>query len=190
MLALYLAFFEDENDKELFTNMYLSYRKQMYQAALSIVHNSYDAEDAVHDVFYRIAAKKINTLDKMDFDTELRYYLLKSVQNTAKNMIKRKKRERLLFSSPTINRIERTDETFLEDICDKLDYETALKAIQSLNETYRDTLYYHFVLELSVRETSKILDQSVSATIKQITRGKKILLSYIEHKGSDRNGNK
>lgn len=189
MLTLYLAYFEDEKDKEFFTNMYLSYRKQMYLAALAIVHNSYDAEDAVHDVFYRIAAKKINTLDKLDFDTELRYYLLKSVQNTAKNMIKREKREHIFFSYP-IYRIEYTDELFLETICNKVDYETILKAIQSLNDTYRNTLYYHFVLELSISETSKILDQSVSATIKQITRGKKLLLSYIEHKGNDKNVNK
>lgn len=64
MLTLYLAYLDDETDKEFFEKMYSSYRKQMYMAAMSILHNSHDAEDAVHDVFYHIASKNIDTVKK------------------------------------------------------------------------------------------------------------------------------
>lgn len=57
MLALFLTYLDDENDKILFEEMFYSYRKQMLSFSISILKNKDDAEDAVHNVFLHIAQK-------------------------------------------------------------------------------------------------------------------------------------
>ena len=46
MLALYLAYLDDDNDQKLFEDMFLSYRKQMVTFAVPILGNEDDAQDA------------------------------------------------------------------------------------------------------------------------------------------------
>ena len=55
MLALYLAYLDDDNDKRLFEKIYNSYKKQTVTLAVSILNNYDDAEDTIGDVFLRIA---------------------------------------------------------------------------------------------------------------------------------------
>ena len=81
MLALYLAYLDDENDKKLFEEIFYAYRKQMVTLALSILNNENDAEDAVHNVFLRIAQKNWNTVRTIENKTDLRNYLLKATKN-------------------------------------------------------------------------------------------------------------
>ena len=61
MLALYLAYLDDESDKKLFEEIYLSHRKQMVILAITILGSEDDAQDAVGDVFLRIAQKNWDT---------------------------------------------------------------------------------------------------------------------------------
>ena len=58
MLALYLAYLEDENDKKLFEEIFYNYRKQMVSYAAFILNNEKDSEDAVHNVFFEHSEKK------------------------------------------------------------------------------------------------------------------------------------
>ncbi len=51
MLAFYMAFIDDEDDREKFEIIYNEYRKRMVSTAYSILRNHEDAEDAVHDTF-------------------------------------------------------------------------------------------------------------------------------------------
>ncbi len=84
---------------------------------------------------------------------------------------------------------ELSDDTFIETLCNKIDYDQIIEAIKSLNEKYRDVLYYHFVMELTVPQTAKLLDQTTSTTKKQLVRGKKMLLDLLEIEGDEDNGN-
>ena len=194
MLALYLAYLDDEKDKELFSNIYHSYRKQMISVAMPIVNNQADAEDVVEDVFLRIAQKYFDIIRSIDNETDLRNYLLKAAKNTAINKSKSKKKENTSLDTIieyNMNDIEElSDDTFLETLCNKIDYDQMIDAIKSLNEKYRDVLYYHFVMELTVPETAKLLEQTTSTTKKQLVRGKKMLLSSLETKGVKDNANK
>ena len=78
MLALYLAYLEDENDKKLFEEIFYNYRKQMVSYAAFILNNEKDSEDAVHNVFLNIARKNFNTVKTIDNPVDLRNYLLKA----------------------------------------------------------------------------------------------------------------
>jgi len=193
MLALYLAYLDDANDQRLFEDIYYSYRKQMVTLALSILGKKEDAEDAVSKVFVRIAEKNWDVVRGIKSDTDLRNYLLKATKNTSLNMIKARRKENV--SLDTISEYylegieELSDDSFLEVICNRVEAEKVKKTILQMNEKYRDVLYYHFVMGLTVPETAKSLNQTVAATKKQLVRGKKMLLKMLGIEGVETNGN-
>ena len=193
MLALYLAYLDDDNDQKLFEDMFLSYRKQMVTFAVTILGNEDDAQDAVGDVFLRIAQKNWDVVRDIKNETDLRNYLLKATKNTSLNKIKTKKKENV--SLDTIMEYDMdgiedlSDDTFLEVICNKYEYDKVVQAIKLLNEKYRDAMYCHYVMEMTVPQTAKSLNQKLSATKQQLVRGKKMLLSLLSKKGVEKDGN-
>lgn len=193
MLALYLAYLDDDNDQKLFEDMFLSYRKQMVTFAVTILGNEDDAQDAVGDVFLRIAQKNWDVVRGIDNETDLRNYLLKATKNTSLNKIKGKKKENVSLDTIIeydMDGIEDlSDDTFLEVICNKFEYDKVVQAIRSLNEKYRDVMYCHYVMEMTVPETAKSLNQKLSTTKQQLVRGKKMLLSLLGKKGVEKDGN-
>ena len=54
-----------------------------------------------------------------------------------------------------------------------------LQAIQCLGDPYREVLYYHFVVELSLVEVAKLLDRKHGLVKMQAVRGKKRLLEAL-----------
>lgn len=193
MLALYLAYLDDDNAQKLFEDMFLSYRKQMVTFAVTILGNEDDAQDAVGDVFLRIAQKNWDVVRGIDNETDLRNYLLKATKNTSLNKIKGKKKENVSLDTIIeydMDGIEDlSDDTFLEVICNKFEYDKVVQAIRSLNEKYRDVMYCHYVMEMTVPETAKSLNQKLSTTKQQLVRGKKMLLSLLGKKGVEKDGN-
>lgn len=192
MLTLYLVYFDDDNDKKLFEDIFLSYRKQMVTFAITILGNDDDAQDAVGDVFLRIAQKNWDVVRETDNETDLRNYLLKATKNTSLNKINAKKKYISLDAVMEYNMdstVDLSDDTFLEVICNKCEYDKVVRAIRSLNEKYRDVMYCHYVMEMTVPQTAKSLNQTLSATKQQLVRGKKMLLSLLGIKGDEKNGN-
>ena len=193
MLALYLAYLDDDNDQKLFEDMFLSYRKQMVTFAVTILGNEDDAQDAVGDVFLRIAQKNWDVVRDIKNETDLRNYLLKATKNTSLNKIKTKKKENVSLDTIIEYDMEGiedlSDDTFLEVICNKYEYDKVVQAIKLLNEKYRDAMYCHYVMEMTVLQTAKSLNQTLSATKQQLVRGKKMLLSLLGKKGDEKNGN-
>lgn len=190
MLYLYLAYIDDENSKILFEKIYNSYRKQMILTAISILHDPVEAEDVVHEVFLKIAIRHMDRMQSLENETYRRNYLLKAVQNAALNWRKKKskiqlveKEDALLCNIPDIK-----NDTFVDYICQKMEYEQVICAIKRLDRKYFDVIYYHFVLELSIPKVADLLGQTVSATKKQLVRGKKKLLAILEEDRKE-NGN-
>lgn len=184
MLIFCLTFIDDFDDKKLFENLFYSYRKQMVYLAISYIHNQDDAEDIVHDVFLNIAQRHMSIIKNIKNDEDVCNYLLKATKNKALNRIRDRKKDNVCIDSIIEYSNENmTDSEFIDRICDESEYEQVISAIKSLDEIYRNSLYYHFVLEISVQEVSKILNQSISTTKKQLLRGKKILLSLLKTKG-------
>lgn len=184
MLIFYLTFIDDFEDRKLFENLFNKYRKQMVYMAISIIHNKDDAEDIVHDVFLNIAQRHMSIIKNIKNDKDMRSYLLKATKNKALNRIRDRKKDNVCIDSILeFSNVNITDSEFIDKICDESEYEHVLTAIESLDSIYRNSLYYHFVLEIPIQEVSKILNQSISTTKKQLVRGKKRLLALLETKG-------
>ncbi len=182
MLSLYLSLIDEESEKGQFEEIYLSYRKQMFLLANSILRNEQDAEDTVHDVFYSVASSHMYIITEAKNKTDIRNYLLKSVKNASFSLL-RKKKTRLEYEEN--NQKEQSvfsDDEFLDRLCSQLEGQELMNAMSALDQKYREVLYYHFVLDLSVSETAKLLGREPDTVRKQITRGKNILSALFLRK--------
>lgn len=183
MLMLYMSFIDDEKHRRIFEEIYLNYRKQMFLVAHSILGNDSDAEDIVHDIFLKIAKKHMEKISKIENNIDLRNYLLKATKNTALDHIRKHQQECLSIDFKDDRGIsvsdDMGDDTFVEQICNNSEYEMVVSSIASLKDIYREVLYYHFVLELSVPEVAKLLDCKVSTVKQRLVRGKKLLYVQI-----------
>lgn len=192
MLLLYLNLIDDEQQRIEFEEIYTTYRKQMILLAKSLLHNDTDAEDVVHDVFLRIASKHIGFIQGLRNPEDVRNYLLKATKNTALNELSRKGRSTvsldILSESDLTDTRDLSDAAFIELLCTKADYEKVVQALLSLREPYRDIMYYHFVLELTIPEAARHLGRSTATAKRQLVRGKKLLLNKLALGGESEHG--
>lgn len=72
MLTLYLNTIDYTDDKEKFEKLYIKYRSKMYYVAMSVLHDRYDAEDALHNAFIAVA-KNINKIANINSDETTAY---------------------------------------------------------------------------------------------------------------------
>lgn len=181
MLISLLNIIDEPSYKVIFTDIYNNYRKQMFFLAESIVKNEADAEDIVHTVFLNIAQKHMQTVSRINDPSDMRNYLLTAVKNTALNQQK-KQRKTVLTDDITFYSEARdySDADFTDYIMNKFEYELIVRIIGELSDTYKDVLYFYFVLDMPVKEIAEHLDRSVSAVKKQITRGKNIIINKLE----------
>ena len=191
MLVLYLSLIDEENKKNKFTQIYLSYRKQMVIVAMSVVHSEADAEDVVHEVFLNIAMRYMETINGIKEEKILRNYLLTATKRTALNWLRKYKHIVYIEPEMELDYIlpEIPDDQFVEHICERMEYEQIIRAIAQLEEKYKWVMYYHFVLEIPVPRVAELLQQSVATTKKQLVRGKKKLLALLEMKGEENDVN-
>lgn len=193
MLPLYLNLIEDQPQRIAFEEIYTTYRKQMFLLAKSLLHNDADAEDVVHDVFLRIASKHMGFIQGLRNPEDVRNYLLKATKNTALNELGRKGRSTVsletLSDSDLTDTRDLSDAAFMELLCIRSDYKKVVQALLSLREPYRDIMYYHFVLELTIPEAARHLGRSAPTAKRQLVRGKKLLLKKLALGGKSDHSN-
>lgn len=177
-MLIFLDSINDDAQRKRFEWLYDRFKDPMMRMAQSILHNHHDAEDAVHDVFLRIATRHIKILDSLSDEQDLKYYLLASVKNTAIN-IARRNRKHLPLDDNINEHSAPGDDDFLDMLCSHLEYEELVRMIQSMPSPYKEVLYYRFYLELKVSAISRLTNRPVSTIKKQLSRGKKILLNQL-----------
>lgn len=59
MLQFYLSIVETEEDRQFVEYIYTEYKQLMFSTAMSVLHNSALAEDAVHETFFESDEKFI-----------------------------------------------------------------------------------------------------------------------------------
>lgn len=134
MLAFYMSFIDDDDDRAKFEILYNEYRKRMVYIAYSVLGNNEDAEDAVHDTFIKIA-RNMNSIGDPKSNEALSY-ILKATKNTAINLSKKNTTRNKHIHLEDVENM--TDEHFFEKLSVSKDYEKIVSAIRNLNDTYRD----------------------------------------------------
>lgn len=183
LLSFYLTLIENEADLCKFEMLYKTYQKRMWYVANSILNDSYYAEDAIHNVFFRIASH-MELLNDVKFDG-VQNYLITCVKNECFDMRKRKNK----FREPCedIEEFEWTlcdNEYSLEDsVINRYTAESIVKAVHLLNSTYRDVFYLRYFMNLSVKDTAEKLGRNICTVRQQIMRGKKAIIKTLNEQG-------
>ena len=171
MLPMLLATIENDVDRALFAEIYEQYHERMEQAALRILKDPHDAEDAVQNAFLKI----IRNFDKfLGIPRKKRlFWCVCIVKNEAITLFRKRKTTVLIEN--------------LEDTCDSingadeaLSYEDIIRLFAGLPETYRAVLEMKFLLDCSGKDISQKLGISENAVNVRISRGRAMLREIME----------
>lgn len=177
MIAFYMSLIDNDDDRAKFEILYKKYRKRMVHTAFSVLGNEEDAEDAVHDTFIKIA-RNMRSIGDPDSGEALSY-VLKAAKNTAINLSQKNAARNKHIQLENVENI--SDGQFFEELRIQENYGEVVASIRSLNDTYRDVLFYYFVEGMKAKDIADLLGRSNSAVQQQIIRGKKKLLEMLEN---------
>lgn len=166
-------------DADYLIRLFDLHKQMIYKIAFNILHNRYDAEDAVQTVFLSI----INNFEKISElpRNEIIYYFVAVTKHVSLNIIKKQKKH--LF--------EDIDEHF--DICssDIVD-EQALnnvmieeieKALMELSDFDYSLLYMYLFMQMKPKEIAEKLDISPKTIRIYIKRARERLIIKLEERG-------
>lgn len=109
MLSFYLTLIDEPSDKEKFTEIYEHYKGMMMQKAMSILHNSALAEEAVQESFIKIAKNIFKISSPICSKTAS--FIVIIVRNTSYDILRREKPDKnvLLDEEISAENIEMPD---------------------------------------------------------------------------------
>lgn len=171
-MLIYLQMIESEEKRAVFEQIYLEYRQLMFQIAKRILHDDYDAEDAVHQAFLSL----IDNLQKIsDIKCpETRAFCVVIVENKAIDILRSKKHITQEELSEAMRGIEipLPGDNGLAD------------ALAKIPARYREAILLHFHAGYSTKELAKMFGMTQSSVQKLIWRAKIALREQLEKDGT------
>ena len=156
------------------------YEQKMYHIAYAILHDSYQAEDAVMDAFVRLLERQYSIEDPAANATKR--LIIQVTRSAAIDLYRKNKREterQTLVDDPSALRSSGQENAFTFEAGD------LESMLQHLPQIYRDVLYCSYVRELSTEEIADELGISQSAVRKRKERGLRMLRERMDKsKGS------
>ena len=171
MFAYFLGILEREEDKRAFTTLYEENHIRMEQAAMRILKDQADAEDALQNAFLQII-RHFEEIYKIPCD-KLPFWCISIVKNEALTILRKKKRLVFLDDLPNME-IEAEAVTNYTDL---------VQLFAKLPDTYRAVLEMKLLLGYSEKEIAQHLGISSSAVGTRIFRGKVLLREIIGKEG-------
>lgn len=166
-----------DGQKEAFEVLYNKYKKRIEYFIFNIVKDSQKAEDLTQETFIYVIQ------NKMKENVSFKYYIYMVAKSRAINYIKKEKRRTEITEEYLYNFTENIEKDVLEFITKEETKKEVIKAIELLDEKYKNAIYLVKIEELSYEETSKILGQTLQNTKNLIHRGKKELRKILLKKG-------
>ena len=171
VFAYFLAALESDADKQAFTKLYEENHIHMEQAAMRILKDQTDAEDAMLNAFVQII-RHFEEIYKIPCD-KLHFWCVSIVKNEALTILRKKKR--LVFLDDLPNKeIEAEAVTNYADL---------VQLFAKLPDTYRAVLEMKVLMGYSEKEIAQHLGISPSAVGTRIFRGKVFLREIIGKEG-------
>lgn len=172
-MLIYLQLIETEEDKSKFEEIYTEYRYLMQYLAYKRLHNKQDAEDAVHQVFVKIA-ENIQKIEPVSPKTKRLVVVM--IENTVTDMLRKSSRHpnaEYQDEDLTVPALELTEKDLLE------------QCIWKLPEKQRMVLWLKYHDGYSLREIAEMMGITLIWAQKLDQRAKKRLSElYREGGGS------
>lgn len=167
-MIIYLQMIENEEDKQRFTALYETYRGLMFYVANNLLHNTHDAEDAVHQAFITIA-ENFSKIDEIECP-QTRAYIVLIVERKAIDILRKRNR----LSEVSINEAAHGIEIPLPG-----DHGLA-DALAGLPAHSREILLLRYYNGYTTKELAAAFGVSYAAMKKQLTRAKNSLRERME----------
>lgn len=166
----YLLMIDSSEDQSKFEKLYINYRMDMYTAALLILNNVQDAEDATHQAFVKIA-ENIEAIDDT-IEPKIKGLVITIAEHCAIDLYRKKARRH----------------TVSLDVCNgiTIEYEGnngLTRCMANLPANYRQIILLKCYYGYSSKETAKILGISEANVIKIHQRAKKKLEAMCKEEG-------
>jgi RNA polymerase sigma-70 factor (ECF subfamily) len=171
MLVFYLQMLDTPEEKVRFEQIYTKYRGLMYHVAENILHDSQEAEDAVHNAFLRII-KKFSKFQNNPLK-DIAPMVTVIAKNEAISLLRKKK-----------NTVPLEDwDGFTESVSDTANYQELVNSFQSLPQTYRVVMEMKLLMGCSDGEIASKLNLSKTAVSTRLSRGRQLLRAIVEREG-------
>lgn len=180
MLSIYLALIDSLSDREKFTAIYNSYRELMFRVAMSVLHNSALAEEAVQESFLKIA-KKISYFSEPVCSKSASFIVI-IVRNTAIDILRK---ENPKLSAPFDDAIGSEESLKMPDIGEVIfsGTEKVSQIISMMDKIYGDALKLKYIYGFNNAEIAEIMGISENNARIRIYRAKLILKKKLEEAG-------
>ncbi len=142
MLAMCMAFFDDDDDTSSFERLYYKYERKAFAIAYKILKNQYDTEDAVIDAFFNIS-KCFESIKGLPPE-KMNSYIAITVKNAALSLYR--KSEKFSMTVPY------DDSICTEDLSGGSGEYAKLKdCLSQLSDTDQEILYLKYYLRMDYK---------------------------------------
>lgn len=170
-MICYLQMIETPEDQTKFEVLYSEYRGLMYHVAFSILNHEQDAEDAVHQVFVKVAENM--QFIKEPISVKTKSFLVTLVENRAIDICRAKARHKEVpFDDNTVGLVVEYRGPDEVSLC-----------LSKLPARYREALTLKYNHGLTNKELAKVLCLSYENTKKLVQRARAALQSLCEKEG-------
>ncbi len=181
MIDAVLAVIENEEQRNELAVFYSCYRNRLFFIALSKLHNETEAEDAVQEVFSRIANKP-ESFFNVPQEKRVAYADV-MVRNISIDM----------FNAKIEHPIEQLDEDEIDNtvislensFLNKISQNELLEFVDNLPTLQRNVLILHSLLGLNIDETAQRLNISLAAASKRFTLARKAIKKFVEERSKN-----
>ena len=177
MLSIFLII-ENEEERSLAEELYLTYKSKMYGIAYAVLHNKEDAEDAVMDSVYKI----VNNISKFvgTDRNKAESLIVIIVRNTAINRYHYNQHRQHIPMDEYENMFPDDSSSPSDILIEHEQHEELLQKIRSLDAIYRDVLLLKFLYEYD-NSTIASLTGVAEATVRvRLMRAKHLLKQILE----------
>ena len=180
MLSMYMAMLDEPVDKALFEDAYNRYNRRMIAIAYNIIGNYHDAEEAVSNAFFKIAAN-FDKVRKRTGQERAAYYCIVT-RNCAYDILREQSRRKEIPLDEDMD-IPDGNSDVSDEVLSGYGYERVVEAIRSLPEIYAEALYLQNVTGLSVKEISRNLGITEAVVRKRLERARMKLRRILDEQG-------
>ncbi len=175
MIQLYMSLIDDEQDKLRFEIAYYKYRNLLHYKARSILKDEHRAEDAVQEVFMRIA-KNFHKVGDINSPQTRNFFVL-ITERVALNIAEREER----FKTASEEELYQFHNFHLAEYVEEAAQNKALiDAILSLPKKYREILYLSGIYGFDVKEAARLLGISSDVAWKRLYRARNELKKVLD----------
>ena len=168
-----------DGEKGAFELLYNKYKDKIQYFVYNIVKDYQKAEDITQDVFVYVMQNKIKE------GYTFKYYIYLVAKSRAYNQINMEKRRTEINEEYILNGAEQVGQDVADIVTKNEKRQEIIKAIDMLDDRYKNAIYLVKIEELTYQETAQILGESIQNVKNLIHRGKKELRKILIRKGFD-----